>query len=320
MEQEKRGILLANIGTPEQPEPKAVKAYLKRFLGDKRVIDLPRYQWLPILHGIILQTRPKKSAALYQKIWRKEGSPLLIYTQEQARLLAKKFPNEQVLFGMAYSQPEIKEALLAFHKQKITDVTILPLYPQYSTTTTAAIFDEVFRFYLSQEDIPTLHLIKDFAEDASYCQLIAKYITDSLKVYQPDLLLFSYHGIPVSYVTKGDPYQEQCEKTTAKIMSYCETTVNHQLVYQSKFGQAEWLTPSLETRLKELPSEGVKKVLIVTPGFVSDCVETLEEIEEENYHYFKEAGGEEFHYIHPVNGDPDFIECLAVIIENKRGK
>lgn len=309
----KTGILLANIGTPEKPETKEVKEYLKHFLGDKRVIDKPRWQWLPILHGIILNTRPKKSAALYSSIWEEAGSPLLIHTKSQTNQLQALLPDISVKFGMAYSHPTISESLKSFEEEGIEEITIIPLYPQYSTTTTASIHDAVFRHYLKEESIPKLHLIREFTSHPLYIELLRKQILAGIEEYQPELLVFSYHGLPVSYVEKGDPYKDQCAETTAAVFDGFDIEIPYKVTYQSKFGPEEWLTPALDATLKELPNKGVKKVLIITPGFVSDCIETLEEIEGENREYFMENGGEEFNYIHPFNGDPEFAKLLLEV-------
>lgn len=310
----KKGILLANIGTPDKPEPKEVKEYLALFLGDKRVIDKPRWQWLPILHGIILNTRPKKSAALYKSIWLEDGSPLLIHTKAQTEQLQKRLSDDSVKFGMAYSHPLISTSLKEFEEEGIEDVTIIPLYPQYSTTTTAAINDAVFKHYLKQENMPSLHMVREFTDHPLYIELLRKQIKHGIDTYKPELLVLSYHGIPVSYVEKGDPYQSHCERTTEAIFDDFSIDVPHMQAYQSKFGPDDWLTPALDTTLKELPQKGIKNVLIITPGFVSDCVETLEEIEEENKGYFIENGGTRFHYIHPFNDNPEFVELLQALV------
>lgn len=311
----KKGILLANIGTPDRPEPKEVRRYLKAFLGDPRVIDKPRWQWLPILHGIILNTRPKKSAELYRSIWQDEGSPLLIHTKAQTAGLQEIMPEAVVKYGMAYSEPTISQSLKAFEKEGVEEITIVPMYPQYSTSTTASIYDAVFKHYLKTENIPALNFIKDFATHPGYINLLRRQIEAGVATYKPDLLLLSYHGIPVSYVKKGDPYEEQCEATTQAVFADWECGVPYKKVYQSKFGPDPWLTLALDQTLKDLPSQGVKNILVITPGFVADCVETIEEIEVENYGYFMESGGVEFNYIHPFNSDSDFIEVLKEIVK-----
>ncbi|MDF0478890.1 ferrochelatase [Vagococcus sp. PNs007] len=313
----KKGILIANIGTPDKPEKKEVKHYLKQFLGDHRVIDTPRWKWLPILHGIILNTRPKKSAALYKEIWTEEGSPLLVYTKAQARLLQEQLPDYSVRFGMAYSEPSISDSLMKFEEEGIEEVTIIPLYPQYSTTTTASINDAVFKHYLKQENMPHLHFVREFTDHPLYIKLLAKQVVEGVQKYNPDEVIISYHGIPVSYVEKGDPYQEQCQATTDALLSTLEIDTPIRVCYQSKFGPAEWLTPALDLTLMGLPKKGIKKVLVITPGFVSDCIETIEEIESENHDYFMENGGVEFNYIHPFNDSPEFIDLLVSLVEDK---
>ncbi|WP_207695603.1 ferrochelatase [Enterococcus sp. DIV0212c] len=310
----KKGIIIVNLGTPDKPETKEVRAYLKRFLGDKRVIDTNRLIWLPVLHGIILRTRPKKSAALYQKVWQEAGSPLLIYTQSQTEQLQERFPDHIVRYAMSYSKPLIPEVLKEMHDLGVTDLTIIPLYPQYSTTTTAPIFDEVAKFYLKAEAIPSLHFIQSFYDEPLYIEALANQIKQALAEKEFDKIVFSYHGIPVSYVEKGDHYLEHCEQTTQAVMKQVGD-VPFISTFQSKFGPAEWLTPATDQTLKELPKQGGKNILIITPGFVSDCLETVEEIEKENYGYFMENGGEHFHYIHPFNADPIFVDILEKIIQ-----
>lgn len=308
----KKGILIANLGTPDKPEKKEVRAFLKRFLGDSRVIDTPRWLWLPLLHGIILNTRPKKSALLYKEIWREAGSPLLIYTKAQAELLKNLVPNQVVRFAMSYSHPDIPSVLAEMEAEGVTDLTVIPLYPQYSTTTTASIYDSIAKYYLNSQKIPTIHFVSDYSDHPLYIQLVASQIKEALKEHEIDQLLFSYHGIPVSYVEKGDDYPIKCQQTTKAVMQlvgeipYIET-------YQSKFGPSEWLTPATDATLKALPSKGIKRVMVITPGFVSDCLETIEEIESENYGYFMENGGIEFYYIHPFNEDPRFAELVKTL-------
>lgn len=310
----KKGILIVNLGTPDKPETKEVRAYLKRFLGDKRVIDTPRMIWLPVLHGIILRTRPKKSAELYKSIWREEGSPLLIYTKAQAEQLQARFPESVVRYAMSYSKPFIPEALAEMNDLGVTDLTIIPLYPQYSTTTTAPIYDEVAKFYLKAERIPTIHFIQSFHEQPLYIEGLATQIKQALAEHPCDKLVFSYHGIPVSYVTKGDHYPEHCTATTEAVMQLVGD-VPYIQTFQSKFGPAEWLTPATDQTLKELPQQGSENILIITPGFTSDCLETIEEIEEENRGYFMESGGKNFHYIHPFNDDPVLVDILAEVVK-----
>lgn len=309
-----KGVILVNIGTPEKPEPKEVRAYLRRFLGDRRVIDMPRAVWLPILYGPILAFRPRRSAALYKKIWTAEGSPLLHYMKKQAAQLQAIMPDAKVYYAMSYSAPFLDEVLQQTKMDGITDLTVIPMYPQYSTTTTASIYDAVARYYLRQQDMSTLHFIKDYHVNEDYLQLVVKQMKPYLAKRHYDKIILSYHGIPASYVAKGDPYQRQCEATTTALRKLLPD-VDILQTYQSKFGPNPWLTPATDETMKQLPHDGVRSVLVVTPGFVADCLETIEEIEEENRHYFLDNGGETFDYVHPFNDDPDFTKLLKRIAE-----
>lgn len=311
----KNGVLLINLGTPAEPTPQAVRRYLKLFLGDPRVIQMPRLLWWPILNLMILPVRPKKSAKLYQSIWTENGSPLLYYTQQQTAALQAHLPDKMVRFAMSYSQPRIGTVLSEFEDAGITDLTIIPLYPQYSTTTTGSVYDEVARFYIGHPQMPTLHFIQDFSAHPQYIQAMAAKIQAQLNAADYDQILLSYHGIPKSYVTKGDPYPQRCEACTALIAAQLDTEVPVIMTYQSKFGPNEWLTPATDATLRALPGQGVRKVLVVTPSFVADCLETVEEIEEENRGYFMENGGQEFDVVQPFNDDPELTTVLASLAE-----
>lgn len=308
------GILLINLGTPAEPTPKAVKQYLKLFLGDPRVIQMPRALWWPILNLMILPTRSKKSAQLYQSIWTENGSPLLYYTQQQTAALQAHFPDKMVRYAMSYSQPRIETVLTEFEQAGVTDLTIIPLYPQYSTTTTGAVYDEVAQFYVQHPQMPTLHFIHDFSTNPLYTQAMATKIQQVLTQADYDQILFSYHGIPQSYVAKGDRYPEHCQACTTAIMAQVNTEIPAIMTYQSKFGPNEWLTPATDATLKELPHQGVKKILVVTPSFVADCLETIEEIESENYDYFMSNGGQQFDVVKPFNDDSAFTAVLASLV------
>lgn len=310
----KQGVVIVNLGTPDQPKAKEVRAYLSRFLGDHRVIDKPRWMWLPILHGIILRTRPKKSALLYQEIWQEDGSPLLLYTKAQARHLQDKLPDRFVRYAMSYSDPLLSNVLEDMMQQGVTELVVIPLYPQYSVTTTATVFDQAARFFLKQTFIPSLHLVHAFYEHPLYISWISDQIKQKLNEQPIDMLIFSYHGIPVSYVQKGDCYPEHCEKTTALIMEQVGD-IPYRLTYQSKFGPDEWLTPATDETMKHLPEEGIKHVLVITPGFVADCLETIEEIEGENRSYFLSHGGDSFTYVNPFNDNPILADILKELVE-----
>ena len=251
---------------------------------------------------------------MYKKIWTEKGSPLLIYTKKQAEQLQDLMPEARVYYAMAYSEPFLDEVLLQAGRDGITDLTVIPMYPQYSTTTTASIYDQVASHYMKKQDMPTLHFIKDFYREEGYINLLVQQIKDCLNRRSYDKILLSYHGIPVSYVQKGDPYQQQCEATTKALRKLLP---DQDIIesYQSKFGPNEWLTPATDETLKVLARNGVRSVLVVTPGFVADCLETLEEIELENRGYFMEGGGEVFDYVHPFNDNAQFTQLLKRIAE-----
>lgn len=308
----KKGILLVNLGTPESPEPLAVKKFLKLFLSDLRVIKTHPMIWKPILHGMILPNRPKKSAALYNKIWRKEGSPLQIYGQKQQELLQEMLPETLVLLGMSYSHPFIRESIDEMLAVGVDDLTIIPLYPQYSGTTVGSVFDDVMSYFIKNDKIVHLHFIRSFYDHPLYIRYFAEKIKKQLAKESVDALLFSYHGIPVSYVADGDPYPTECTKTTDLIMEQVGNVPFYQS-FQSKFGPSEWLTPATDATLKEFPKKKIKKVLVIAPGFVADCLETIEELEQENRGYFMENGGETFTYLRPFNADKELAEILKTI-------
>lgn len=313
-----KGVLLINLGTPDSPTPKAVRKYLKVFLGDQRVIQMPKLIWWPLLNGIILPIRSKKSAALYQSIWTSEGSPLLTYTKKQTERLQASLPDYDVKYAMSYSNPTIAQVLSEFEAAGIMDLTIIPLYPQYSTTTTGSVYDDILKFYLKRQKQPTLRLVSDFLEIPLYAKAMGEKIQQALDKYPVDQVVLSYHGIPKSYVEKGDPYDQRCQLCTQLIMQEVTTKVDYCQTYQSKFGPNEWLQPATDETLKTLPQKGVKNVLVVTPSFVADCLETLEEIESENKNYFIENGGQNFNVVRPFNDDLVFNEILKTIVLSQK--
>ncbi|WP_261807392.1 ferrochelatase [Lapidilactobacillus luobeiensis] len=311
----KQGILLVNLGSPDQPAAPEVKVYLERFLSDPRVIKTPRAIWLPILKGVILKKRPAKSAALYQQIWQPEGSPLMIYGRAQQRLLQARFPDAYVGLAMSYSDPLIPDVLTEMLAQGVTDLTVIPLYPQYSGTTVGSIFDEVISFFHKTDRIVDLHFIRSFYDEPHYLDYFANKLKARLAQERFDAILFSYHGIPVAYVKDGDHYPEECQATTAGIMARVGDFPYFQ-TFQSRFGPDEWLTPATDATLKALPAQGVKKILVVAPGFIADCLETIHEIEVENREYFLSSGGEKFTYLPTFNDDPALTEVLAALLRS----
>lgn len=297
----RKAVLLINLGTPDAPETKAVAAYLKQFLSDRRVIQTPPAIWQPMLKMIIHKRAPK-STALYRKIWSPTtGSPLLYYTQRQTELLQELLPDYAVRYAMSYSEPFIADALEEFEKEGVEDLTIIPLYPQYSTT--------------------TIHLVKDFADFPPYIKALAKKIQAGIDKYRPDGIVFSYHGIPKSYEKKGAPYAERCRLTTYSLVNQLsldgEKGIPYFQSYQSQFGPNEWLKPATADLLPALPGKGIKKVLVAAPSFVSDCLETIDELGRENRDYFLKAGGTDYHLVDCLNDDPDWIEALAKLTTRK---
>lgn len=310
-----KGVLIINLGTPDSPSTKDVRSYLGRFLSDRRIIKIPKIIWQLILHGIILRTRPKKSAELYKKIWTREGSPLLIYTQKQQQLLQKRLPDYQVAYAMSYSQPFIPETLEKLLQTGVKELTVIPLYPQYSGTTVGSIFDEVMKYFYKSDKIVDIKFIHTFQLQPAYIQFYVDNIKAELLKENYECIVFSYHGIPKNYVEKeGDPYPTYCTATTEAIMEKIGE-VPYVQTYQSKFGPGEWLTPATDSTMKNLPNQGVKKILVVAPGFVSDCLETIEELEEENRNYFMDNGGETFTYLPCLNDSEALIETLAKLVK-----
>ena len=318
---EKTGILLTNLGTPDAPNAKAVKIYLAEFLSDPRVIEIPKFFWKIILYGIILQIRPRKSSKIYKSIWTKEGSPLLNIAKEQINLLENKlkdtYPNTVFVLGMRYGNPSIKSALKKLQDKKVRRLIVFPLYPQYCAATTASTFDAVTNILQKWRWIPELRFINQYYEEESYIKALANSIENFWKKKgKPQKIIFSYHGIPKKYHTKGDPYHCFCLKTTRLVKEYMELDDEEVLTtFQSRFGREEWLQPYTSETLKELPSKGIKNIHIISPGFSADCLETLEELEVENREYFEKSGGETYHYIPCLNTNVEHIEMMEKIIQ-----
>lgn len=314
---EKTAVILINLGTPDAPDTSSVRTYLKQFLSDRRVIDLPRWKWLPILHGIVLQVRPAKSAKLYQSIWTEEGSPLLTYCQKQTELLRERIQSDQlkVSLAMNYGHPSIKDELDKLHEWGAKKLIIVPLFPQYSSTTTASIWDSVQAVVSKWRDIPEICFIRDFADHPKWIELLSKRIEDAMKTFgEADAIVLSYHGIPERYAQTGDDYPNRCRLTTDALrnkfpnLEFVET-------FQSKFGNDPWLEPATSNVLTKLAGEGKTNVWIMAPAFTAECLETLEELEVGNKKIFIEAGGKSYHYLPAANDDPQFIDCLEELVE-----
>ncbi|MCD6668106.1 ferrochelatase [Vibrio cholerae] len=312
----KLGILLANLGTPQAPTSQAVKAFLSQFLHDQRVVDMSRWLWCPLLHGIILPTRSPKVAKLYQSIWMDEGSPLMVYSRRQRDKLAE-LSQRPVELGMTYGEPSLLEGVRKLQQQGAEQIVVLPLYPQYSATTTAAVFDGLAKALRQLPVVPELHFIRDYHDHPLYIQALAESVRASWQLHgQGNLLLCSYHGIPKRYAQNGDIYPEHCKKTTellAQALGLPQDKV--MMTYQSQFGKEEWLQPYTDKTMEALPRQGIKKLDVICPAFSVDCLETLEEIAEQNQEIFLHSGGEAFHYVPCLNDSQSHIELMAALVK-----
>lgn len=322
----KVGVLLVNLGTPEQPTPSAVRVYLKEFLSDTRVVEIPRLIWWFILNLIILPFRSKRSAEAYQSIWQSEGSPLLINTKKLAAKVAdsvsKEHPDFVVDYAMRYGKGNVAEKLDSFAQQGVTKLLVIPLYPQYSATTTASIFDVVGDYYQQQRRIPDIRFISHYHDNEKYIQALTDKVKDHWYMHgKADKLVLSFHGIPQRNWDKGDPYACECFKTARLVAQKLELDKDQILTtFQSRFGKAQWIEPYTEGTLKSLPSKNVESVQVMCPGFAVDCLETLEEIAEENKEYFIEAGGKTFEYIECLNDEQSHVDMMhQLIVDNTAG-
>ncbi|WP_394467517.1 ferrochelatase [Raoultella ornithinolytica] len=313
MHQTKTGILLANLGTPDAPTPDAVKRYLRQFLSDKRVVDTPRLLWWPLLRGVILPLRAPRVAKLYQSVWMEEGSPLMVYSRRQQQALAARLPDTPVALGMSYGSPALESAVDELLAQDVDHIVVLPLYPQYSCSTVAAVWDELARILAKKRAIPGISFIRDYADDASYIDALAASVRASFAVHgEPDVLLLSYHGIPQRFAHEGDDYPQRCRDTTRELVSALGLSPDRAMMtFQSRFGREPWLTPYTDETFKMLGEKGVKHIQVICPGFAADCLETLEEIAVQNREVFLEAGGQKYEYIPALNADRAHIEMMV---------
>lgn len=315
----KTAVVLVNLGTPDAPTPAAVRRYLKQFLSDSRVVEIPKAVWWFILNGIILPIRSKKSAEKYASIWTNDGSPLRRYTEKQALLLhgylGERGHDVKVVYAMRYGNPSIADVLEGLKQEGYDRILVLPAYPQYSGTTTASIYDAVFAHYRATRNLPELRMIKHYHDDPGYIQALKKLVWAHWEKYgRPDKLVMSFHGVPKRTLLMGDPYHCECHKTARLLANALGLTPEQYLVtFQSRFGKAEWLQPYTAPTLQKLAREGVGRVDVMCPGFTSDCLETLEEIAMEAKHDFLTAGGKEFHYIPCLNDSSSWINGLASI-------
>jgi len=314
------GILLVNLGTPDAPTAQALRPYLKQFLSNPRVVEIPQWVWWLILNGIILNTRPKKSAEKYAQIWTAEGSPLKVHTERQTRLLRdilekRTSPVPMVEYAMSIGNPSIAAVLGRMKRHGCERILVLPLYPQYAASSTASAFDEVFVQLRAMRNTPAIRTVKHYHDHPGYIAALAQNIRDYwLKAGKPDKLVMSFHGVPRFTLDKGDPYHCECQKTGRLLAEALELdTGEYQICFQSRFGREEWLMPYTAVILEQLGKQSTRRVDVVCPGFVSDCLETLEEIAIEGKAIFIQAGGHQFHYIPCLNEREDWINALADI-------
>lgn len=317
----KTAVVLINLGTPDAPTAKAVRPYLQQFLWDPRVVEIPRPLWWLILHGIILPFRSKKSAEKYASIWTNEGSPLLIHTRKQAMLLkgylGERGHDVHVAFAMRYGSPSIPEVLTQLKIEGYERILILPAYPQYSATTTASNFDAVTQHYQQTRHLPELRFIKNYHDHPAYIQALKASILTSWETNgRPEKLVMSFHGLPKAFLLRGDPYHCECYKTARLLAEQLGLNQNDYIVsFQSRLGRAEWLQPYTEPTVQALAQQGIKRIDVVCPGFLADCLETLEEIAIEVRLAFLTAGGLQFNYIPCLNESPEGLRALASITE-----
>ena len=315
------GVLLVNLGTPDAPTAPAIKRYLREFLSDPRVIEIPKLLWWPILNGPILLARPRKLAPRYQSIWMEEGSPLLVYTQRQTvglrRIFAERGLDVEVETGMRYGNPSIKSAMMSLRDRGCEHILVVPLYPQYASSTTATVVDAVTQVAARLRDQPAMRFIKRFPTHPSFI----KPLGDKIAAYwaqhgRPQKLLMSFHGLPQQCVNMGDPYCKDSYETARALAAHLGLTDDQYLVtFQSRFGPAKWLEPYTEPTVERLAKEGITDIDVVCPGFLADCLETLEEISIEVGETFKHAGGKQFRYISALNDDPAWLTGLADMVQ-----
>ncbi|WP_029685703.1 ferrochelatase [Tatumella saanichensis] len=319
MKHDKPGVLLVNLGTPDAPTPAAVKRYLKQFLSDKRVVDVPNLIWWPVLRGGILPLRSPRVAKLYASVWMEEGSPLLVYSKRQCDALAAMI-DIPVALGMSYGNPSLQSGVEALLEQGVTRLIVLPLYPQFSSSTVSAVWDGLHSIFRKRRSLPGIHLIRDYATHPAYIAALKASVERAFAEHgKPDLLLLSFHGIPQRFADQGDDYPERCEATTACLREALGMSDSELIMtYQSRFGREPWLMPYTDETIKTLPGKGVRHIQVMSPGFSADCLETLEEINEQNREFFLHAGGEKFEYIPALNDDALHIQMMAELVNAQR--
>ena len=312
------GVLLINLGTPGAPTAPALRRYLAEFLSDPRVIEIPSFIWKPLLHGIVLRVRPQRSAALYKKIWTDEGSPLLVYSQKLTTALQKELSeqNIKIALGMRYGNPSIAQGLEQLKEAGCEKIIVLPLYPQYSAATTGTAFDAIAKTLQKWRIVPELYFINQYFDQPNYINAIVESIRQHWQQQgKQSFLLFSFHGLPKRCSQLGDPYEQQCRLTARLITEQLNLAPEQwQVAFQSRFGRAEWLQPYCDATLRELPKRGIDAVDVICPGFAVDCLETLEEINQQNREIFLQASGKSFNYIPALNATPQQIKVLRALV------
>ncbi len=314
-------VLLIQLGTPEAPTASALRPYLRQFLGDPRVIEAPRWLWWFILRWILFR-RPAQSAAKYQRIWdEKTGSPLLHYTRLQTELLQQRFPHLPVRFGMQVGNPSVASVVQELiHQHGVERLLVLPMYPQYSATTTASATDVLFQALMQERRVPALRIVPPYYQHPAYLDAVTAVIRDDLKKlsWEPDHYLLSFHGIPIKYAQRGDPYATHVKRTTAQLISRLGwPRARWTQTFQSLFGRDRWLQPYTEATLEKLAHQGIRRVFVATPGFTADCLETIDEIGHEASVVFREAGGVELRQCPCLNAHPAWIEAMATLIREE---
>lgn len=319
MRQDKPGVLLVNLGTPDAPTTAAVKRYLKQFLSDPRVVDTPRWLWWPILNGIVLPFRSPRVSKLYASVWMDGGSPLMVYSQQQREALAARV-DMPVELGMSYGNPSLQSAVDRLMAQGVTRMIVLPLYPQFSCSTVAAVWDGLYSAFKKARTLPDIEFIRDYAEHPAYIAALKASVERSFAAHgQPDLLVLSYHGIPQRFANEGDDYPLRCADTTALLQQALGLRDDQiMMTFQSRFGREPWLQPYTDETMQGLAKKGIKHVQVMSPGFAADCLETLEEISEQNREFFLHGGGEKFEYIPALNADAEHIDMMIQLVNARR--
>jgi ferrochelatase len=318
----RQGVLLINLGTPDAPTPAAVKRYLAEFLHDHRVVDLTRWLWCPILHGVILQIRPKRVAKAYASVWTDDGSPLLAISKQQQAALSQHLKDQgidlPVELAMTYGNPSISDSLDRLVQAGVEEVIVLPLYPQYSATTTGAVFDKLAKVIATRPEFPAITFIRDYYRTDGYLDALAQSVRDHWQEHgRGDRLMISFHGIPKRYADQGDPYPQHCHHTAEQLAQRLGLKEGEWICsFQSRFGREEWLKPYTD-KILEVWGKEIERVDIICPAFAADCLETLEEIQVENKDVFQEAGGKTLSYIPALNARGDHIQLLADLVRQK---